>query len=256
MKNRSFRFALGGFAVCAALVSGLFLHTGSDSAFADSGTPTPHCGATDLSCVQQFGENRIQLRVDNLNTFIDRVNANTYVTADQKSGLVSDAQTNITGLQALKTKIQGDTDAKTARADVKSIYTDFRIYLLVLPRDHGELWLYDGQYAHGQMLSKESDIQSAIDKAKAAGADVTTAQAKFDDYKAKVDDANTQLSAAQGLIPSLTLANYPATTDTLKMLKADLQAAHLDLKTARQDLKDIIASLKSQKVTPTPTPSA
>ena len=223
-----------------------------------TGTPRTACGKN-VQCVQSIGDALIAKRIASLNAFIARINAHQRLTSDQKTALVGDAQTNITNLQAQQKLLDGETTIDAARTDVKNIFVNFRIYAVVLPRDEGEAYLDVLATIQSKFSSNESKISQAIQNAANKGINVTQEQQQFSDLQAKVTDAATQISNAQGLIPSLTPANYPGTTATLVQYRADHKAARVDLTAAAKDLKSIVTELKAAgagATTTTPTPSA
>ncbi len=209
-----------------------------------TGTPRTNCGK-DLKCVQLAGDALIAKRVLALQAFIGRINAHARLTADQKTLLINDAQTNITNLQNWRHQLDGETTVDAARSDVHGIFTQFRIYAVVLPRDEGHAYLDVLTTVQAKFVSNEDKINQAIQAAAAKGINVTQEQAQFSDLQAKVTDASTQLNSALALIPSLTPANYPGTTATLGQYHTDLKAARVDLTSAAQDLKSIITELKA-----------
>src|SRR5207302_2527299 len=90
------------------------------------------------------------------------------------------------GLTALKSKIDGDTDAATLRSDCRSIVDDYRIYVLVSPKTR-EVLVADWESDIASRLDTiATKIQNMIDKAKAKGIDVTTAQSDLNAMKAAV----------------------------------------------------------------------
>src|SRR5579859_2261422 len=105
---------------------------------------TQSCTAKDVKCVIQFGDQQIANRITALNKLSATVtdDHNKLLIDDaHASDLQTDVQTNVTGLNTLKTTLDAETDAKAARQDVEKIYTQFRIYAVVLPRDYRRLHL-------------------------------------------------------------------------------------------------------------------
>ena len=217
------------------------------------------CG-TDVTCVKTAGDVEINRRVTDLNLFITRTNANTYITAAEKTALVGDAQTNITNIQALKTTLDGETDTTKARADFKNIYAGFRIYVIVLPRDYARKWQDHLSIIQAKESGGIPTIQQAIANAP-AGSDLTLINKQFADYQSVVADAATQLLNTQtglnGLTPAAYNANPSATDDVRHSAMDDLHKADKDVKEAALDLRLITAELGGDKVAnPAPTPTA
>jgi hypothetical protein len=258
--NKLLRFSAIGLIALAAVVAIFASHASFAAAAtapaAGTGTPTTKCGSN-LACVQNVGYGEIARRIAALNVLIARVSAHTHLTSAQQSAITEDAQTNISGLNTLNSKLKGETDVTAARTDVQDIFTNFRIFAVVLPRDYGEIYLDHMQNVHDAVTAKEPEIQSVLQQAQSQGIDITKEQGQLTDLETQVTNAGTQLSNAQGLIPSLTPANYPGTDQTIAQYHTDLKTAHTDLKAAAVDLTSIIAELKAAgftKATPTPAP--
>lgn len=73
-------------------------------------------------------------RITTLNSLSTRVQNDTRLSSDEKSSLTSDIQTEINGLNTLKSKIDADTDATTARTDEKQIITNYYVYAVFEPK--------------------------------------------------------------------------------------------------------------------------
>ena len=207
-------------------------------------THTTGCG-NNLSCVQTVGKQLIDVRVTALNTLIAKVQANTYLTDPQKNTIQTDAKANIPLLQALETQLMSETTVASARTDVHNIYTNFRIYAIVLPRDYHEIWLDHLSNLHDQFVSGEPTINQVIQTAAAKGINVTQEQAQYSDLIAKVTDAGTQVTNAQNLIATLVPANYPGTNQTLATMRGDMKQANGDLVAAAKDLHQIREELET-----------
>ncbi len=250
--NKHLRLILPGAALAAILAGGFAANHAAFAAarVAPAATSAPahaRCGQN-LQCVIDFGNARIAERILALQRFIDRVNAHKHLSSSQSSALISSANSSISSLQTLQAQLDKETSITAARADVKAIYVQFRIFAEQLPRDYATLWSDALSNVQALFSSKESQIQQLIQKAGSPG---NTAQL-YQDFVAKVSDAATQISNAQALLPDLTPANYPNPT-TKQQLRADLHNAHADLKAARSDLEQIIAALKAAGVSTSAT---
>ncbi len=85
-----------------------------------------------LEWVKRDSNRLIANRIESLRVAIRRLATKSYLGQDGTT-LTTDMQSDITGLQALRTKIDGDTDLQTAIADRALIFTQYRVYYLVLP---------------------------------------------------------------------------------------------------------------------------
>ena len=61
------------------------------------------------------------------------------VSANEKTAIANEVQTEISNLTALNTKIQADTDLTTLKTDIQSITEDYRIFMLVIPQGRIEV---------------------------------------------------------------------------------------------------------------------
>ena len=249
------RLALLGIALTAALTAMVFIKGGTASAASPqaTGTPPTHKGCgNNVTCVIDFGNAAIDLRLADLQKVIDRVNSRPGLTESQRDPIITSANFATSGLHSLRQKLDAETVVANARADVQSIYSQFRIFAVQIPSDYAQLWLDDQSNIHDIFVSKEPTIEQMIQKYGSPG----NTQALYTDLLAQVNNAATSISNGQGLIASLIPANYPGTTQTLATLKGDLKSTRTDLDAARNDLKQIIAALKAAgatSVTPTPT---
>jgi len=237
------RFCSRHLAVLALALVGAFGLFGVAASAAPTASAAGHC--TTVACVQQFGDQRIQERLAGLEKLKDAAQNNKSLTDQQRGVVIKDANDNENGLSALKKKLDAETDIKAALGDVKNIYVQYRIFAVVLPRDYGEILLFHEQNVITRMTDAEQTISNLIQKAKDAGKDVTQLQALQTDYNAKLQDATNNTNNAQGLIPSLVPANYPATNNTLKTYRSDLQNAHKDIEGATDDLHKMLQILKA-----------
>lgn len=214
---------------------------------------TALCSPADYKCVIHYGDLAIAARQTSLATLNGRVTErfkDGHITSSDNATLTGDIAANESGLSALKTKLDGDTDAASARADVKSIYTTFRIYAVVLPRDYHELWLDIAVHSDGRLAGLEPVIQDAINGAP-SGVQAQASQL-FSDYKTQVANSQAQASAAQQLIPQLTPSAFDANPTAYKTVYStyhtDTHAAAGDTKAAISDLHQIVTLLKGASV--------
>jgi len=215
----------------------------------------------DLACLQKFGDDQIAARLQSLSdlsTKIDGLVSKNQLTSDQATTLKSAIQDNVNNLTTLKQKIDGDTDVTTARADDKSIMTQYRIYAVFMPLLRHTVWVDLVTNALSTMSGLNDKITEAISKAPAS--QQTQLNALFKDYKAKLADAQTQLTNAAKLYASMTTDAYNKNPSgfklsTLGALHRDSKTAHTDIKAARTDLHQIAMILRADQASATTTPT-
>jgi hypothetical protein len=106
--------------------------TAAAAGAATSGSTTTTTLPTTLSGIQSQASTKITTRVNALNAAIAKVKSAKGLGAGQ-STLESYLGTEIAPLQQLNTKIQGDPSVQAATADYETIFSNYRIYYLVLP---------------------------------------------------------------------------------------------------------------------------
>jgi len=244
----SFWHLLRSFSVICALgvlALGILIPT---AALAASASPQK-CASGDMTCVIAVGDQDIAVRQTALTTLSGKIttqlNKKT-ITSDQANTLQSDVTTNENGLAALKTRLDAETDVKAARQDINNIFLEFRIFAVVLPRDYHQLHLDIETNIMVKLKNLEPSLQQAINSA--PGKNQAQLNTLFNDYKAQVAAAETQIDTAQTDIPALTPANFNTkrTTyqTTLSNLSAAEKAANQDLHQAAKDLDQITKLLK------------
>src|SRR5262249_16621903 len=153
---------------------------------------------------------------------------------EHATALQNDIQTNITGLNALKVTLDAETEATAARQDVQKIFTKFRIYAVVLPRDARRLQMSIEITVDNKLKALEAPNGQLIDKAPADKQEQL--KSLFSDYKDQVADAESNIDKAQQTWPLLTPDSFnndrPTYTTNLKNLTTDVKTAHQDLRKA------------------------
>ena len=134
--------------------------------------------------------------------------------------------------------MQADTTCGQAVTDGRTVVTDYRVYLLLVPQTHLVAAADTGTWAAGQLGAAEPKVQTAID----ALADPTTkaaAQAALDDMKAQLDGVTTSLSGIADAVLALKPADIPAQLATIDGYRAKVATAHTDLAKALADAKQL-----------------
>jgi len=231
--------------------------------------------ADKIARLKELGVMLIENRISLLAKLKTRIQGMESLTAEEKNKLTSDIDTNIADLNTLKTKIAADTDLATLKADIKSIFEKFRVYMVVAPRNLGQSSTKQGMYILGRLEAIERQLQTMLDQNKNAGKDTSSIQLLIDQVNAKLADAKTQLAIAEEKFKLMTPANTEAAKTARDAGKAAMKQAKQDLKDAHSLLKQISEKLKamsfaspssstlispaispSATATPTPTPSA
>lgn len=256
MKVSSIRRRLLGLGALAALAIGVMVPV---TAFAAPALSAAGGCAGNVQCIIQFGDARIAERQTALTkaaAFINDQQSKGHITQDQANtllGYVNEGQTDMT---QIKTKLDADTDATTARQDVKAIFENYRIFAVLLPKTHFGLWVDLETNVKDKLRDLQPKLEDAISKAPAS--EQQQLNTLYNDYKAQLSEAESQIDAAQGQFATLTIQTFNTDPTTYKAAfedcRNDLKAAHTAIKQAASDLRQIVQIIKSNKVaTTTPT---
>ncbi len=197
--------------------------------------------------LRKLGDCEIDRRLDTITKLTSKVTNNAALTDGDRSALLAQLSDDTTGLTALRAKIDAETDATALRADIKSIVTDYRIYLLVVPKV-AEVIAADTELAAvNRFGTVDTKLQARIDAAKAAGKDVTTAQADLDAMNGDVAQVGPLVQGIPAAVLPLTPAQYNAGTakPILVSSRTSLQSGRSLLRNARADAKACVAALKA-----------
>jgi hypothetical protein len=256
------RAVVGGLAVLALALATLIPAT----AFAKAQDATGCAG--NVQCIIAVGDKLIANRQAALTTLsgkiTDQLNKK-HITSDQAADLQNAVTQGQTGMAQIKAKLDADTTAQAALADVKSIFYNYRIYAVVIPKTAHKMLFDIMSNVDAKLRSLQPKIEQAIDNA--GSDDKAQLNTLYSDYKAQLAEAESQLDAAQGQFDTLTVANFNnarAVYETaLSDLKSDEKTAHADLKKAASDLHQITQIIKNEKggaaspqATATPTASS
>ncbi len=189
----------------------------------------------------------IDKRIQALQRQLERVQNMQKIAEEDKNYLVAEIQGNIDGLNALRAKIEGDTDIATLKADIKSIVTNFRIYAVVLPKGLALMAADRANWGAQRFDVLAAKIQERIDKAEAAGKDVTKVQELLDQFKAKIADAKTHIERAREAFKSMLPVDPGGAKSALQAGKSHLKDARAAFREAIGILRQIVSAFKEMK---------
>lgn len=195
---------------------------------------------TDLKKVVTTGTNSINARINSLKALTKKINALKTINTDQKTYLVGLINEQINGLNSLSAKIKADTDIVVAKTDVKSIFSNFRIYAVFVPK----ISILKNLYLEENYLSKYYDV--LLPKIQT----LVTSEANKCGYvprQSAIDQSKTVATAALGSInetrvnamninptdyPNTYVSEFTAVNNSLKSIKLQLDTIRNLLKNA------------------------
>ena len=160
---------------------------------------------------------------------------------DHRAALTTQLQEQINGLTGLGARIQGDYDEATLRADAQRIVTDYRVYVLTIPKARGVM-VADIELAAADRFTKLADrLATAIGQAKRDTADTQEDLAQMRGKLAAVTAAVPPIPAE---LLALQPAGYPANHAILEQARQSLRTGRSDLADASILARRLIADLK------------
>jgi hypothetical protein len=235
----------GAMALSTVVIVGL----GSATAFA----ATPTTNSKSLTTIQAQAAAAITLRVDDLDAAIAKVNGTSHLGASGAS-LVTYLQADIAPLQALGTKIAGDTSVTTALSDSSTIFASYRVLALVLPAARV------AATADAIAVTAIPDLTATAAKAASHvnSSNSATLQPLMDDLNSQIQSAATGTSNLATTLLGYTPTQWNANPNLLAPARGSVQAATADIAKARNDVRQmrtILHTAPATTSTPTPTPT-
>jgi hypothetical protein len=205
----------------------------------------------------------IKERINSLNANATIIAKSQKLTTEQKAAFATFFSGKVTELTALGVKIASSTDATSTKTLTASIFTDFRIYGIVLPQVRLEKRIYELQN-HGVSLTEVfAKVQKAIDAQKARGKDVSVWQANLDATKTLVVKDTEKLSLLLTQISSLKPSDYGTTSKaTIESVNSGVRSIAKDFQSVRgklrrpEILKNMTATTTAAGITTTTTVAA
>lgn len=249
---------LGGFSLIPATASAFSLDGSAKvttpyakvdaNANVNAGADSTSTNASDekakLQKIIAKGDQEIARRLASLSKLTDKINAATKLTDADKATLTAEVSATADSLNTLKAKLDAETTVAAARADVQSIYTEYRVYALVAPKVGLIKVADDQQVAEQKLQALIQKFQTRLNAAKAKGKNVSALEATLNDMTQRVNASVSTSSAVQAKVIGLQPTDYNNDHAVLSGTSAQLKAVHASNVAAYQDAKQIVAGLK------------
>jgi hypothetical protein len=233
-------------ALATVVTPSLALATTYAAASDESGPATTDKGSDRLAAIKTKGDAEITRRLATLNALTSKISNSAKATATDKTTLSGEVTTEISGLTALKAKLDAETTVAGAAADVASMVTEYRVYALLVPKMSLIKTADDQQAVEAKLAALATKLQTRITAAKSSGKDVAIMQASLDDLNAKVAAAQAISGSVEKTVLPLQPTDYNSDHSLLSGYRDQLKTAHTDNQTAFADAKSIVAALKNK----------
>ena len=188
-------------------------------------------------------------RVNDLHGAIANVDAAKGLGSSQAT-LVSYLGTDIAPLQQLNQTIQADSSVQQAAHDFGTMFSDYRVYVLVLPASR---MAADADHATTTAIPKLT-ADAAKAQSRVTPANQATLQPLIDDLNGQISAATNATNGLAATVLAFTPAQWNANNALLAASKASDQAAAGALQKGRADVTQLVQDLRaSSQATPTTT---
>jgi len=196
-----------------------------------------------LSGIKARANTDITSRVDDLNRAIAKVNSAKGLGSGQPT-LVAYLGTDIAPLQQLDQKIQGDSTVKVAAQDFSTIFSNYRVYRLVLPaaRIAG-----DAERATDTAIPALTTF-SASAQSHVNARNQTVLQPLINDLNSQISTASNASNGLAGTVLAFTPMQWDANHNLLSPAKSSDEATDTALDKARVDAQQIKLVLRRDPV--------
>lgn len=191
----------------------------------------------------------INRRLTYLKQLLAIINESKKLNASDKASLTTEIDDEMSGpapygLVNLQTKLNADVTLADVEADRTSIYTQYRVYLLICPKVN-IIATADYQIQVEANLTKFAGVlQTRITAAQQQGKNVSSLQTELASMQSEVTSANTASNTAETNVLPINPAGYDGNTSILVPYRQDVGTAHSDMVTARNDAQAIVKGLE------------
>ncbi len=191
------------------------------------------------------GNQEIERRLTTLSGLTTKINSATHLSASDQQTLSQEVSSTISGLNTLKSQLDGASTVASARTYVSDIFSEYRVYALVAPKVNLVKVADDQQVVEIQLISMESILQTRINMAKQQGKDVSALQSELNSMVGLTSSSQAVSSSIEGKVIGLQPSDYNSNHQVLEGDNTELQTAHKDNAAAYADAKTIVSGLKS-----------
>ena len=235
-------------AVATAALAATAGATVTAGAATSSGNSGSSAVPTTLAGIKAKAATDITDRVNDLDGAIAKVNAAQGLGPGQAT-LASYLGADTSPLQQLEQTIQGDSTVQQAAHDFGTIFSDYRVYVLVLPASR---MAAGGDQATATAIPKlTADATKA--QSRVTPANQATLQPLIDDLNGQITTATNATSGLAATVLAFTPAQWNADHALLAASRASDQAAAGAVQKGRADVRQIVQDLRASSHATTTT---
>jgi hypothetical protein len=182
-------------------------------------------------------------RLTDLGNAATRLAAVPHVTDAHQAALSAILDETVAGLEALIPDINAAADTAALRTACRSMFEDFRVYALVLPRTRLVVAADVAVAGAGKLDRVAARLESAIERGAAGGQGTAEAEAKLAEMRDEIDSARDAAAGVPAGIMGLTAADWNDDHEVLTPAREALRSARTDLRDARRLAGEIKAAL-------------
>lgn len=202
-----------------------------------------------IAKIKKEANAEINRRLTYLRNLLAIINASTKLSSADKATLTTEVDGEISspapyGLVNLQTKINADVTLADTQADRNSIFTEYRVYLLIRPKVNIVATADYQQQVETNLTTFAGVLQNRITAAQQKGKNVATLAQELASMKSEIASASSQSSAAVTNVMPLQPADYDGNTSVLVPYRQDVSTAHASLVAARNDAQAIVKGLE------------
>lgn len=229
--------------VCT-IITGLTLVALPVDAITTATSTTSTATQAKLQTIINVGNGEITRRLTTLNNLTTGINAAKYLTSSDKSSLLSELMTESGDLTSLQTKLDSETTVTAATTDDVSVITEYRVYVLVVPKVYIIISADDQQAAEAVLTTTANNFQSAITAAKNNGKDVTSLESELTALNSEISAAQAISSNMESSVIGLQPTDYNTDHSLLTGDYTKLQTAQSDNLASVNDANQMLTNLQ------------
>jgi hypothetical protein len=203
-----------------------------------------------LSTIQSRAAKEIDQRLTTLGNLSTQVANSTKLSLADQTSLNAEISSETTGLTTLKTQIAADTTADQASTDEATIFTDYRVYAVVVSKV-GLLTIADNQQTiEAKLTTLAQNLQVKITDDQTDGkssTSVAAAQTELTSMTSQITDAHQISTTIENDVSPVLPSNWNANHNIFSGDNTQLTSAYHENQIASSDANNIASILRSIK---------